>query len=68
MLPKDLNQGVDRMRGVVNEIIKVARIASGTLDLALGPVRLSESDRGFTTRVCMEIVERRVISHYMSAI
>lgn len=37
-----LNQGVDRMRGVVNEIIKVARIASGTLDLALGPVRLSE--------------------------
>ncbi len=37
-----LNQGVGRMRSVVNEIIKVARIASGTLDLALGPVRLSE--------------------------
>ena len=37
-----LNQGVDRMRSVVNEIIKVARIASGTLDLAIGPVRLSE--------------------------
>lgn len=33
--------GVTRMREVVNEIIKVARIASGTLDLALGPVRLS---------------------------
>jgi len=30
------------MREVVNEIIGVARIASGTLDLALGPVRLSE--------------------------
>jgi signal transduction histidine kinase len=37
-----LNLGVVRMRDVVNEIIKVARIASGTLDLALGPVRLSE--------------------------
>lgn len=37
-----LNLGVTRMRDVVNEIIKVARIASGTLDLALGPVRLSE--------------------------
>jgi len=36
-----LNLGVIRMREVVNEIIKVARIASGTLDLALGPVRLS---------------------------
>jgi len=36
-----LNLGVARMREVVNEIIKVARIASGTLDLALGPVRLS---------------------------
>ncbi|WP_420643367.1 hybrid sensor histidine kinase/response regulator [Candidatus Leptofilum sp.] len=37
-----LNLGVIRMRDVVNEIIKVARIASGTLDLALGPVRLCE--------------------------
>ncbi|MCB9008307.1 MAG: hybrid sensor histidine kinase/response regulator [Ardenticatenaceae bacterium] len=37
-----LNLGVTRMRDVVNEIIKVARIASGTLDLALGPVRISE--------------------------
>lgn len=37
-----LNLGVVRMRDVVNEIINVARIASGTLDLALGPVRISE--------------------------
>jgi signal transduction histidine kinase len=37
-----LSVGVTRMREVVNEIIGVARIASGTLDLALGPVRLSE--------------------------
>ena len=36
-----LNLGVTRMRDVVNEIIKVARIASGMLDLALGPVRLA---------------------------
>ncbi|MCP4417582.1 MAG: hybrid sensor histidine kinase/response regulator [Chloroflexi bacterium] len=37
-----LTLGVIRMRDVVNEIIKVARIASGTLDLALGPVRLTK--------------------------
>lgn len=37
-----LNMGVARMREVVNEIISVSRIASGTLDLALGPVRLQQ--------------------------
>jgi signal transduction histidine kinase len=37
-----LSAGIVRMQEVVNEIISVARIASGTLDLALGPVRLSE--------------------------
>lgn len=35
-----LNLGVTRMREVVNEIISVARITSGALDLALGPVKL----------------------------
>jgi signal transduction histidine kinase len=35
-----LNMGVDRMREVVNEIISVSRIASGNLDLAVGPVKL----------------------------
>lgn len=35
-----LNLGVGRMREVVNEIISVARITSGALDLVLGPVKL----------------------------
>lgn len=35
-----LNLGVDRMREVVNEIISVARITSGALDLILSPVKL----------------------------
>lgn len=35
-----LNLGVLRMREVVNEIISVARITSGALDLVLGPVKI----------------------------
>lgn len=35
-----LNLGVSRMREVVNEIISVARITSGALDLVLSPVKL----------------------------
>lgn len=35
-----LNLGVTRMREVVNEIISVARITSGALDLVLGPVKI----------------------------
>ncbi|MCI0394867.1 MAG: hybrid sensor histidine kinase/response regulator [Chloroflexi bacterium] len=36
-----LTMGVERLSQVVNEIISVSRIASGTLDLALGPTRLA---------------------------
>ena len=36
-----LSVGVDRLGQVVNEIISVARIASGTLELALGPTRVT---------------------------
>lgn len=53
-----LNLGVVRMRDVVNEIIKVARIASGTLDLALGPVRLSETVQDVYDEYC-EVLEKR---------
>jgi signal transduction histidine kinase len=41
-IAEGLNMGVARMREVVNEIISVSRIASGTLDLSLGPVRLPQ--------------------------
>lgn len=36
-----LSMGVERLGQVVNEIISVSRIASGTLDLAFSPTRLS---------------------------
>ncbi len=58
-----LNQGVDRMRGVVNEIIKVARIASGTLDLAIGPVRLSDIVRDLQDEYQQVIDKRRINLH-----
>lgn len=56
-----LSLGVTRMRDVVNEIIKVARIASGTLDLALGPVRLSEIVQDVYDE-CNEVLEKRQIN------
>ncbi|MCB0007121.1 MAG: hybrid sensor histidine kinase/response regulator, partial [Anaerolineales bacterium] len=37
-----LDKGINRLGEVINEIINVARIASGTLELAVGPVRLGE--------------------------
>lgn len=36
-----LSKGVNRISRVINEIIHVSRIASGTLELSLGPVQLS---------------------------
>ncbi len=35
-----LNSGMQRMQEVINEIIHVSHITSGTLDLSLGPVRI----------------------------
>jgi len=35
-----LNMGIDRLSSVVSDIINVSRIALGTLDLAIGPVKL----------------------------
>jgi len=37
-----LTKGIDRLSQVINEIISVSRIAAGTLDLAVGPVRVSK--------------------------
>jgi len=46
-----LNLGVTRMREVVNEIISVARITSGALDLVLGPVKI----HSLIEKVCNEM-------------
>ncbi len=53
-----LNMGVQRMREVVNEIISVSRIASGNLELVLGPLRV---DRiiGSLCRELQEICDKR---------
>lgn len=37
-----LTKGIERLGRVINEIISVSRIAAGALDLAIGPVRISE--------------------------
>lgn len=37
-----LGKGIDRLGTVINEIISVSRIAAGTLDLAMGPIRVFE--------------------------
>lgn len=37
-----LTKGIDRLSQVINEIISVSRIAAGTLDLAVGPIRLEK--------------------------
>lgn len=37
-----LHKGVDRIAQVINEVINVSRITSGTLELSLGPVRIEE--------------------------
>jgi signal transduction histidine kinase len=39
-IAKGLNMGIERLSSVVNDIINVSRIALGTLDLAIGPVKL----------------------------
>ncbi len=41
-LSEGLNKGIARMEEVVNEIINVSRIASGSLDLSMGPVKMGE--------------------------
>jgi signal transduction histidine kinase len=41
-IAEGLQSGVARMQEVINEIISVVRISSGTLDLSLGPVRMTK--------------------------
>jgi signal transduction histidine kinase len=57
-IAEGLQSGVTRMQEVINEIISVVRISSGTLDLSLGPVRLTK----VIADVCStfkDVIERR---------
>ncbi|HSH01535.1 MAG TPA: hybrid sensor histidine kinase/response regulator [Anaerolineae bacterium] len=49
-IAEGLNMGVDRLSGVIEEIISVSRVASGTLELSLGPVNLPEILEAVTER------------------
>lgn len=62
-IAEGLTQGIGRMREVINEIINVSRIASGTLDLALGPVRLSEIIKSLYGEVKEILDERQLKVH-----
>lgn len=53
-----LSKGVDRISRVINEIIHVSRIASGTLELALGPVQLSITIRNMLRELDGTLIER----------
>ena len=41
-LVRGLDTGIKRISGAINEIINVSRIASGRLELAIGPVRIAD--------------------------
>lgn len=56
-----LAMGVTRMREVVNEIISVSRIASGNLELAVGPVRLSQIFEDLTEEL-QEVLSQRQLT------
>ena len=57
-IAQGLNLGVSRMREVVNEIINVSRISSGTLDLAIGPVRIPHLLEGLQNELA-EVCQKR---------
>ena len=58
-----LNLGVSRMREVVNEIISVARITSGALDLALGPIKIDQLMQKIQTELRQVCAERNLSLH-----
>lgn len=56
-----LNLGVTRMREVINEIISVARITSGALDLILGTIKINKIIEKIVSEYTV-ITEKRGIS------
>jgi signal transduction histidine kinase len=64
-IAQGLKTGVERMQEVVGEIISVSRIASGTLDLSIGPVRLSDILTGIRDEF-HEVCQKRQLSLQLS--
>lgn len=55
-----LTKGIDRLSRVIHEIISVSRIAAGTLDLAIGPVRIAELMRDVTAEPRNQAESRQI--------
>lgn len=62
-IAEGLNMGVQRMREVVNEIISVSRISSGSLELELGPVRINQLINGLRTDLQTACDKRNLTLH-----
>jgi signal transduction histidine kinase len=60
-LVEGLNTGVDRLSQVINEVINVSRVASGSLELSLGPVRLSELVQYVANNMASTAEERQLV-------
>ncbi|MEJ2747160.1 MAG: hybrid sensor histidine kinase/response regulator [Anaerolineae bacterium] len=58
-----LTAGSNRMQEVIGEIISVSRIASGKLDLSIGPVRLEHVIEDLQTRFQEICLNRRLTLH-----
>ena len=58
-----LSAGADRMQEVISEIISVSRIASGKLDISLGPVRLEYVVEDLQAQFQEVILARRLNLH-----
>jgi signal transduction histidine kinase len=58
-----LTSGASRMQEVIGEIISVSRIASGKLDLSLGPVRLEHVISDLETQFKEVCLNRRLTLH-----
>jgi signal transduction histidine kinase len=62
-----LKSGIDRMQEVISEIISVSRIATGTLDLSIGPVRLIDLLKNLES-VFGEICDSRHLTLHISGL
>ncbi|MDX1663207.1 MAG: response regulator [Candidatus Promineifilaceae bacterium] len=60
LLVRGLDTGIKRISNAINEIINVSRIASGRLELAIGPVRISELVHEVVQQYALALRERHL--------
>jgi signal transduction histidine kinase len=59
-----LVDSIDRMSGIINEIVTISRIATGRIELALGPTNLSEVAAGIVKNLSDVINQRNLTVNY----